>query len=162
MLQLLAALPMQEYWRYLLTGIPTVLLLGLFCRMLGRLITPFAEWVSFTGECLSATPNEHGTLLRVRFADTNHLHHTAAFLTDHPSASDIQQGDAVKIALRARTFAAGEYPDSTPEPIRLRSIYLAAEKNLLLRRKLGKELCIGMLSCGVAFALFYLAMQIFF
>ena len=151
MLQLLAALPMQEYWRYLLTGIPTVLLLGLFCRMLGRLITPFAEWVSFTGECLSATPNEHGTLLRVQFADT-----------DHPSASDIQQGDAVKIALRAKTFAAGEYPDSTPEPIRLRSIYLAAEKNLLLRRKLGKELCIGMFSCGVAFALFYLAMQIFF
>lgn len=160
--QLLAALQMQEYWRYLLTGIPTILLLGLFCRMLGRLIAPFAQWVSFTGECLSATPDEHGTLLQVQFADANHLHHTAAFLTDHPTAAGIRQGDAVKIALRTKAFAAGEYPDTTPEPMQARSVYLAAEKNRLLCRTLGKELCIGLLSCAIAFGLFYLAMQVFF
>ncbi len=153
---------MEEYWRYLLTGLPTVLMLGLFCRMLGRLISPFAEWVSFTGECLSAVQTEQGTLLRVQFADANHLHHTAAFLTDHPAAAVLHKGDAVKISLYARAFAAGEYPDTTPEPMQSRSIYLAAEKNRLLRRTLGKELCIGLVSCGIAFALFYLAMQVFF
>ncbi len=160
--QLLATLQMREYWRYLLTGIPTLLLLGLFCRMLGRLITPFAEWVSFQGECLSAVPTEHGARLLIQFADANHLNHTVAFFTDHPTATRIRQGDSVKISLRAKAFASGEYPDSTPEPIRVRSAYLATEKNCLLRRKLGKELCIGLLSCAIAFALFYLAMQVFF
>ncbi len=153
---------MEEYWRYLLTGIPTVLLLGLICRMLGKLMQPFTEWVSFTGECVSAAQTEQGTLLRVQFADANRLHHTAVFLTDHPTAAALHEGDAVKIALRAKAFAAGEYPDTDPEPIQSRSIYLAEEKRRLLRRAILKELCFGLISCGIAFALFYLAMQKFF
>lgn len=162
MSQLLAILQMQEYWRYLLTGIPTVLLLGLFCRLLGRLIMPFAEWVSFTGECLSATITEQGVCLQIQFADRNRLNHTVVFLSDHPTAADIQPGTPVKIALRTKAFAAGEYPDSTPEPIQARNVYLAVEKNTLLRHQLFKEVCIGFLSCAFAFALFYLAMQVFF
>ncbi len=153
---------MPEYQRYLLTGAAAVLLLGCFCRMLGKIMQPFAEWVSFTGKCISAVQTEHGTRLQVAFTDANRLHHTAVFLTDHPNAAGIQQGDAVKISLRAKAFVSGEYPDTTPEPMQTRSIYLAEEKKRLLRRAVLKELCFGLLSCLAAFTLFYLAMQKFF
>ncbi len=151
-----------EYLRYLLTGIATVLLLGLFCRFLGRMIAPFAQWVTFRGTCIHAEQTPQGTLLQIQFQDRNRLNHTAAFLTEHPHGAAVHPDDTVQIAMRAKVFAAGEYPDTTPEPIHARSIFLAAEQKKLLRRALLKELLAGILSCGTAFALFYLAMRHFF
>ncbi|MBQ4346649.1 MAG: hypothetical protein IJC75_05875 [Oscillospiraceae bacterium] len=151
-----------EYLRYLLTGIATVLLLGLFCRFLGRMITPFAEWVTFRGTCTHREQTPQGTLLVVQFQDHNRLSHKAAFLTAHPSAAGLQPEDTVKIAMRTKVFAAGEYSDTTPEPLHARNIFPAAEQKKLLRRTLLKELLVGFLSCGAAFVLFYLAMKHFF
>lgn len=155
-------LQMQEYRRYLLTGIPAFILFGLLCRFMGRCITPFGEWVTFSGECLSAEQTEQGTLLRVRFYDRHRLSHTAALLTDHPSAKQLQPEDTVGIAIRAKAFVAGEYPDTTPEPPSARTVYLRAEQKKLLRRALLHECLIGVLSCGIAFAVLYIAMQFFF
>lgn len=151
-----------EYLRYLLTGIATVLLLGLFCRFLGRMFAPFAEWVTFSSTCIHAEQTPQGTLLQVQFQDHNRLNHKVAFLTKHPSAAALQSDDPVKIALRAKVFSAGEYSDTTPEPFHARNVFLAAEQKKLLRRALLKELLVGILSCGTAFALFYLAMRHFF
>lgn len=157
-----ALLQMQEYWRYLLTGIPTFVLFGLLCRFIGRCITPFGEWVTFCGECLSAEQTEQGTLLQIRFYDQYRLSHTAALLTDHPSAAKLQKDDPVRIAIRAKAFVAGEYPDTIPEPASARTVYLGAEQKKLLCRTLLRECLIGLLTCGIAFVVLYIAMQIFF
>lgn len=157
-----AILQMQEYWRYLLTGIPAFILFGLFCRFIGRCITPFGEWVSFSGTCIAAEHTEQGTLLRVQFRDRHRLSHTAALLTAHPAAAMLQKDDTVRIAIRAKRFVAGEYPDTEPEPPTARTVYLAAEHKQILRRALLRECAIGLISCGVAFAVLYAAMQFFF
>lgn len=157
-----ATLQMQEYWRYLLTGIPAFILFGSLCRFIGRCITPFGEWVNFSGKCLSAERTEQGVLLRVQFYDRHRLTHTAALLTAHPSAERLQNGDAVRIAIRAKCFVAGEYPDTKPEPPTARNVYLAAEQKRILGRALLRECVFGVISCGMAFTVLYFAMRIFF
>ncbi len=151
-----------EYWRYLLTGLSAAILFGICCHTLGRFLTPFGQWRSFSASCLSAQPTEQGTILIVAFFDRNRMRHQAALQTNHPSATAIHADTPLRIAIRTESFAAGTYPDLQPEPSTARTVYLAAEQKALLQRALLHVAVTGLPACLIAFLVFCAAMKIFF
>ncbi len=137
------------YGRFLLTGIFFAIWFAAMLRFAGRLTAPFHAWKCFRGKCIDAQQQNGRTAATVQFSDTNRMTHTAAFLTDEALKPD----QSVRIAIRAAVFFAGLYPqtlaeaDSAGEDILTSGAFIR-----LMRRILCKELLIGLLTSGAAFA----------
>lgn len=148
--------------RWLLTGLPLALLLGLVCRAAGRLIAFVGERAVFSAECAEVLPSENGTALYVRFQDSAGLSHRAALRTDAPAARALQTGDRVKIAVERQAFRMGSYPQTVPEAGNSRDVLLLPEYRADRRKRFAAAVLREILVCGAALALFLFARHRFF
>lgn len=146
-------------WRYLLTGLPLAVLLGLIVHAVGQLAVPFGMWRRFRGTCNENTPEEGAHLLSVTFHDGRHLTHTAVFRTDAPEAASLHAGDDVDFAIRSEIFVAGSYENA---PDRSGDIVLRTTHRRWLLRSVLLTLLREAVKCCIAFAVFLLAMRVCF
>lgn len=147
-------------WRYFLSGAAFALLFGLVCRASGRLLMPLGVWRCFSGVCTGSEPQNGKNAVAVQFSDSRRVTHTAAFLTDDevPAA-----GEEMRIALRAEVFASGAYPQELRKAAEAGGdIITGRAYRRWLRHTILRELCVQLLCCGAALALFVVVMRICF
>ena len=150
-------------WRYFLTGLSLVVLVGLVCQAIGRLMTPLQAWRKFHGTCTEVIQTGTQSILCVQFQDAKQLSHSAAFRTEHASAAALHTGDPVAFAIRTDTFTAGCYADTAEAAAQNDGkILLRAEHRALLSQTLLRMLLRELIRCGIAFAVFLLAMKVCF
>ncbi len=161
-MQSAAALMYPAGGRWLLTGLPLALLLGLVCRAAGKVFALYGERLVFPAECTASAPEGSGTAVCVRFQDRAGLSHRAAFFTDSPAARSLKAGDRVRIAVDCRAFRMGSYPQTVPEAAGSRDVLLLSAYRAERRKRLFLLLVKELLLCGAALALFLFARYRFF
>lgn len=146
-------------WRYLITGIALAVLFGMICRAAGKLLSHFSKRICFTGTCTAAAAHEQQTAVAVQFTDGSRLTHTAAFRTSAPEAALLHPGDKAVVAIRTEIFASGEYPETLADARANGDILLRSEYRKMLAAALLRELLVQLICCGIAFAVFLIAMH---
>lgn len=148
--------------RYLITGIAFAVLLGMLCRAGGKLFSHFGRRICFTGTCTAAAAAAQQTAVAVQFTDSSRLTHTAAFRTSAPEAASLHPGDRAAVAIRTEIFASGEYPEMLADARANGDILLRSEYRRTLAAALLRELIVQLICCGIALAVFLIAMHICF
>ena len=146
-------------WRYFIAGSALAVFLGLLIRTCGRVLAPLGERRVFTGKVTEAQQRSGRTALTVAFTDDRRLSHTAAFLSDEPA----EAGAEIRFAIRAELFASGEYPQKLADAEKAGSDILSCRAHKsLLRRRICREMILGLLLSGIALGAVILAMKFCF
>ena len=143
-------------WRYFITGALLLLLFGLCCRAIGRVLAPFGVWRVFSGTLTESD----GRRVCAVFTDAHRLQHTAAFLL--PEETVLPPETPLKFAIRAEVFSAGTYPQTLAAADSSQDILPYSAYRAWCRRTVLGILLRELIFCGIALAAFLVSMRICF